>query len=123
MFSVSSIPRDGQQKPESRETARRYYAALDSVCDPKALSAMISERDEVSRGTPVFAGGGYNTRRRSFVCKNSWCKCGRCCIVCSWRPFGDVVLGIYMPVGFVGEVQEALGGEPQRLGVEFFILF
>eukprot|EP00903_Cladosiphon_okamuranus_P013455 g12531.t1 len=35
------------KRPETRETARQYYAALETVCNPKALSAMISDRDEV----------------------------------------------------------------------------
>lgn len=45
MLFFDSHPR--RQRPETRETARQYYAALEAVCDPKALSAMISERDEV----------------------------------------------------------------------------
>ncbi|CAN0335777.1 unnamed protein product [Pylaiella littoralis] len=33
--------------PETRETAREYYRALESLCDKRVLSAMIPERDEV----------------------------------------------------------------------------
>lgn len=46
LFRLSSTPTP--QKPETRETAGQYYAALDAVCDSRVLSAMISERDEVS---------------------------------------------------------------------------
>lgn len=37
-----------EQKPETRETARAYHGALKTVCDPRAMSAMIPERNEVS---------------------------------------------------------------------------
>lgn len=37
----------GWQDPETRETAREYYRALESLCDKRVLSAMIPERDEV----------------------------------------------------------------------------
>ncbi|CAM9323305.1 unnamed protein product, partial [Hapterophycus canaliculatus] len=48
-------------KPETRETAREYYAALGTMCDPRALKAMIPERDEVMARNLMGLDGAQTT--------------------------------------------------------------
>lgn len=60
-----------RQRPETRETAREYYDVLETVCDPRALSAMIKERDEVGDPPASSVGGGrpiqYLRRLRTYA--------------------------------------------------------
>ncbi|CAM9196457.1 unnamed protein product [Scytosiphon promiscuus] len=51
----------GLRKPETRETAREYYAALGTVGNAMALKAMIPERDEVMARNLMSLDGGQTT--------------------------------------------------------------
>lgn len=60
-----------RQKPDTRENIRQFYAALGTVCDPRAVSAMVPERDEVS-DIPVGGGRAYSkslAHRVGWLCR------------------------------------------------------